>query len=56
MQYLEGLKELKELKEDKNQNRRLIRKLMIFIAIFVGVVMLILTMDILNGQFGYFMY
>lgn len=45
---------IKELKDDKNQNRRLIRKLMIFIAVFVGVAMLILTVDILNGQFGYF--
>lgn len=58
--YAELLKEkderIKELKEDKKQNRRLILKLMIFIAAFTGVALLILTVDILNGHFGYFRY
>ena len=58
--YAEILKEkderIKELKEDKQHNLRLIAKLIIFIAAFVGVVLLILTVDILNGHFGYFRY
>lgn len=47
---------IKELNEDKKNSRRDIIKLMIFIGIFVGVVLLILTVDIMNGHFGYFRY
>ena len=47
---------IKELQEDKKRNHRTMAKLMIFIAVFVGVVLAIMLYDMLNGHMGYIRY
>lgn len=56
--YAELLKEkddrIRELKEEKRQERKEKARLMLFFAIFVTIVMFVLAMDIMNGNWGYF--
>lgn len=56
--YAELLKEkddrIRELKEEKKQERKEKARLMLFLAIFTTIVMFILAIDILNGNWGYF--
>ena len=58
--YADLLKEkddrIKELKEEKERERKEKYKIAIALAAFVGFVLIILTVDILNGHFGYFRY
>ena len=58
--YAELLKEkderIRELKEEKNKERKEKYKLAIALGCFVAFVLIILTVDILNGHFGYFRY
>ena len=56
--YAELLKEkdgrIKELKEEKEYERKEKHKITIALFCVVGIVLLILAVDILNGSFGYF--
>ena len=56
--YSELLKEkedrIKELKTEKQYERNQKHKMMIALFCVIGFVLLILTVDILNGNFGYF--
>ena len=56
--YAELLKEkdgrIKELKEEKEYERKQKHKMTIALFCVIGFVLLILTVDILNGNFGYF--
>lgn len=56
--YAELLKEkddrIKELKSEKEYERKQKHKMIIALFCVVGFVLLILTVDILNGNFGYF--
>lgn len=58
--YQELLREkdnhIKELKEEKEQIRKDKNKLLIFILGFIFFILLLLSVDILNGNFGYFRY
>lgn len=58
--YAELLKEkddrIKDLKEDVKEVRREKHRFAIALACIVGVILIILTVDILNGHFGYFRY
>ncbi|MGM9643044.1 MAG: helix-turn-helix domain-containing protein [Eubacteriales bacterium] len=58
--YAELLKEkderLRDLKEAKAQERKEKYKLAFVLAVFVAFVLVLLTVDILNGHFGYFIY
>ena len=58
--YAELLKEkddrIRELKEEKRQERKEKARLMLFFAIFTTIVMFILAVDILNGNWGYFIH
>ena len=58
--YAELLREkddrIRELKEEKEKERREKYKLAIALGCFVAFVLIILTVDILNGHFGYFRY
>ena len=58
--YAELLREkddrIKELKEEKDKERREKYKLALTLGCFVAFVLLLLTIDILNGHFGYFRY
>lgn len=56
--YAELLREkddrIRELKEEKRQERKEKARLMLFFSIFVTIVMFVLAMDIMNGNWGYF--
>lgn len=58
--YAELLKEkdnrIIDLKEEKEKMRKEKQRFAIALACVVGFVMLLLTIDILNGNFGYFRY
>lgn len=58
--YAELLKEkderIRELKEEKEGIRKEKMRLGLALAIIVGFVLLLLTVDALNGHFGYFRY
>lgn len=58
--YAELLKEkderIRELKEEVKEVRKEKNRFAIALACIVGFVLLILTIDILNGHFGYFRY
>lgn len=58
--YAELLKEkderIKELKEEKEKERKEKYKLAITLGCFVAFVLILLTVDIMNGHFGYFRY
>lgn len=58
--YAELLKEkderIKELKEEVKEVRKEKHRFAIALACIVGFVLLVLTVDILNGHFGYFRY
>ena len=58
--YAELLREkderIKELKEEKEQTRREKFHLSIALACVVAFILILLTVDILNGHFGYFRY
>ena len=58
--YIELLKEkenrIKELKDEKDYERKQKHKMTIALFCVVGLILLILTIDILNGNFGYFIH
>ena len=58
--YAELLKEkderIKDLKEEKEKMRKEKQRFALALACVVGFVLLLLTVDILNGHFGYFRY
>lgn len=58
--YSELLKEkddrIKDLKEDVKEVRREKHRFAIALACIVGVILIVLTVDIFNGHFGYFRY
>ena len=58
--YAELLKEkderIKELKEEQEKIRKEKQRVAIGLACIVGFVLILLTVDILNGHFGYFRY